>query len=70
MLGTSYIITLIPIRDPDRARSFYETKLGLRFIDDDGFALVFEAGDRLLQLTTRTATFCPWSSQPTTSRAR
>ena len=51
MLGSSHVISLIPVRDADRAREFYESKLGLRFIDDDGFALVFEAGGRFLRLT-------------------
>jgi catechol 2,3-dioxygenase-like lactoylglutathione lyase family enzyme len=43
MLGSTNIIAFVPIRDSDKARAFYEGTLGLRFVQDDGFALVFEA---------------------------
>src|SRR3569833_509009 len=42
MLATSKPIAFIPTRDANRARAFYETTLGLRFLSDDGFALNFE----------------------------
>ena len=44
MLSTSPLIGFIPTRDGDRARRFYEEVLGLRFVSDDGFALVFRTG--------------------------
>ena len=43
MLGSTDIIAFVPITDGDKARAFYEGVLGLRFVKDDGFALVFEA---------------------------
>lgn len=43
MLGSINIVAFIPITDGDRARAFYEGVLGIRFVKDDGFALVFNA---------------------------
>jgi catechol 2,3-dioxygenase-like lactoylglutathione lyase family enzyme len=43
MLGSNNIIAFVPITDGAKAREFYEGKLGLRFVKDDGFAVVFEA---------------------------
>lgn len=43
MLGTTNIVAFVPITDGDRARAFYEGLLGLKFVKDDGFALVFDA---------------------------
>ncbi len=37
-------IAFIPTRDAEAARAFYEDKLGLRFVSDDNFALVFRVG--------------------------
>lgn len=43
MLGSANIVAFVPIKDGDKARAFYEGVLGLRFVKDDGFAVVFEA---------------------------
>lgn len=43
MLGSINIIAFVPTRDSAKARSFYEGVLGLRFVKDDGFALVLDA---------------------------
>jgi catechol 2,3-dioxygenase-like lactoylglutathione lyase family enzyme len=43
MLGSTNIVAFLPIKDPGKARAFYEDVLGLRFVKDDGFALVFDA---------------------------
>jgi catechol 2,3-dioxygenase-like lactoylglutathione lyase family enzyme len=43
MLGSTNIVAFVPITDSDKARAFYEGVLGLRFVKDDGFALVFAA---------------------------
>ena len=43
MLGSMDIIAFVPTRNRDKARPFYEKTLGLRFVSDDQFALVFEA---------------------------
>ena len=51
MLESSNVVALLPVTDFARARAFYEKSLGLRFVADDGFALVFESGGRFLRLT-------------------
>ncbi|HEY1679138.1 MAG TPA: VOC family protein [Candidatus Sulfotelmatobacter sp.] len=43
MLGSTNIVAFVAISDADRARAFYEGLLGLKFVKDDGFALVFDA---------------------------
>jgi catechol 2,3-dioxygenase-like lactoylglutathione lyase family enzyme len=43
MLGSTNIVAFVPIKDSQKARAFYEGILGLRFVKDDGFALVLEA---------------------------
>jgi catechol 2,3-dioxygenase-like lactoylglutathione lyase family enzyme len=43
MLGSNNIVAFVPITDGARAKEFYEGKLGLRFVNDDEFATVFEA---------------------------
>jgi catechol 2,3-dioxygenase-like lactoylglutathione lyase family enzyme len=43
MLGSTNIVAFVPIKDAGKARAFYEGVLGLRFVKDDGFALVLEA---------------------------
>jgi catechol 2,3-dioxygenase-like lactoylglutathione lyase family enzyme len=43
MLGSTDIVAFVPITDGARARDFYERKLGLRFVKDDGFAVIFES---------------------------
>jgi len=43
MLGSINIVAFVPIKDSDKARAFYEGVLGLRFVKDDGFALVMDA---------------------------
>ena len=43
MLGSTNIIAFVPIKDSQKSRAFYEGILGLRFVKDDGFALVLEA---------------------------
>jgi len=44
MLGSAEVVTFIPTLDPVRARAFYEQTLGLRFVKDDSFAMVFDMG--------------------------
>lgn len=43
MLSSDKIIAFVTITDPQKARAFYEGVLGLKFVKDDGFALVFDA---------------------------
>jgi catechol 2,3-dioxygenase-like lactoylglutathione lyase family enzyme len=49
MLGTTDIVAFVPITDSEKARAFYEGVLGLRFIKDDGFALVLEANGVMIR---------------------
>jgi catechol 2,3-dioxygenase-like lactoylglutathione lyase family enzyme len=42
LLGAAKIQTFVPTVDAVRSRAFYEGVLGLRFVADDSFALVFE----------------------------
>jgi catechol 2,3-dioxygenase-like lactoylglutathione lyase family enzyme len=50
MLGSTNIIAFIPTRDSNQARAFYEGILGLRFVKDDGFALVFDANSIMVRI--------------------
>ena len=50
MLGKINIVAFVPARDFDKARSFYEGVLGLRFVKDDGFALVLDANGIIVRV--------------------
>jgi catechol 2,3-dioxygenase-like lactoylglutathione lyase family enzyme len=50
MLGTTDVIAFVPTTDRGKARAFYEGVLGLQFISDDGFALVFSANGIMLRV--------------------
>ena len=52
MLGGSRIVAFVPTQDPARSRAFYEQILGLRFVGEDHFALVFDAEGIMLRVTT------------------
>ena len=43
MLASAAVVAFVPTGDPDRARQFYENVLGLEFVADDAFALVFNS---------------------------
>lgn len=51
MLGGMPITALLGTVQPDRALAFYRDTLGLSFIADDGFALIFEAGGVRLRVS-------------------
>ena len=50
MLGSADLIAFVPTRDPKKARDFYEKTLGLEFISEDPFALVFNAQGTMLRI--------------------
>ena len=50
MLGSKKIIAFVPTTNFKKSRVFYETVLGLRFVSDDGFALVFDASGTMLRI--------------------
>ena len=51
MLGSKKIIAFIPTNDPKKAKAFYKEVLGLRFIREDQFAVVFDANGTMLRVT-------------------
>lgn len=50
MLGLTNIVAFVPTRDAEKARAFYEGVLGLRFVKDDGFALVLDANGIMVRV--------------------
>src|ERR1700677_13021 len=50
MLGNSDLIAFVPARDPQKSRVFYERTLGLEFVSEDPFAIVFNANGVMLRL--------------------
>ena len=59
MLGTSEIIAFAAAADLDRARAFYEGKLGLRLVEQNPFACVFDANGTMLRVTAVAQVACP-----------
>jgi catechol 2,3-dioxygenase-like lactoylglutathione lyase family enzyme len=51
MLDHAQLVAFVPTRDPAGARAFYETVLGLRVVEDDEFAVVFDAHGTQLRVT-------------------
>lgn len=43
MLGAAELVAFVPTTNPTKARAFYETALGLHFVSEDQFALVFDS---------------------------
>jgi catechol 2,3-dioxygenase-like lactoylglutathione lyase family enzyme len=52
MLASSKLIAFIPSADLARARAFFERVLGLRFVSEDPFAVVFDAAGLMLRVVT------------------
>jgi catechol 2,3-dioxygenase-like lactoylglutathione lyase family enzyme len=50
MLGTADLVAFVPTRDPQKSRRFYEKTLGLQFVSEDPFALVFNANGVMLRI--------------------
>jgi len=50
MLGALDIVAFVPTRNSAKARSFYEGVLGLRFVKDDGFAMVLDANGTMVRI--------------------
>jgi len=50
MLAASKMVGFVPTRDSQKAREFYEGKLGFEFVSDDPFALVVRAGDNKIRV--------------------
>jgi catechol 2,3-dioxygenase-like lactoylglutathione lyase family enzyme len=50
MAELNKIVAFVATRNADRAREFYRDKLGLKFVSDDGFALVFDIAGTMFRI--------------------
>ena len=50
MLASGKLIGFVPTKNSKKAREFYEGKLGFRFVSDDQFALVMQAGESMIRI--------------------
>lgn len=66
MLDSAKMVGFVPTSDCDRARAFYEGKLGFQFVSLDQYALVMKVGGHLVRiskipnLTPRQGTILGW----------
>ncbi len=51
MLGSSKLVAFIGTTDSDKARHFYGSVLGLSFVSEDPFALVFDANSVMVRIS-------------------
>jgi catechol 2,3-dioxygenase-like lactoylglutathione lyase family enzyme len=49
-LTDAEVIAFVPTRDPKKARAFYEGVLGLEFVSEDPFALVFNSNGVMIRI--------------------
>jgi catechol 2,3-dioxygenase-like lactoylglutathione lyase family enzyme len=59
MLGSINIVAFVPTQDSEKARAFYEGVLGLRFVKDDGFAMVLDANGIMVRVAKVPPPFTP-----------
>src|SRR5947209_1680666 len=59
MLANSKLVGFIPTRDANRSRDFYENTVGLRFVQDDTFAIVMQSGETMVRIV-RVGEFTPF----------
>jgi catechol 2,3-dioxygenase-like lactoylglutathione lyase family enzyme len=50
MFGSTNIVAFVPTKDAEKAKVFYVDVLGLRFIKDDGFAMVLDANGIMVRV--------------------
>jgi catechol 2,3-dioxygenase-like lactoylglutathione lyase family enzyme len=50
MLGRAPLVTFLATRHPEEARAFYEGVLGLRFVEETPFAVVFDSAGITLRI--------------------
>jgi len=50
MLGSAKLVAFVSTTDAARSRAFYEGTLGLRFVSDEPYALVFDANGTMLRV--------------------
>jgi catechol 2,3-dioxygenase-like lactoylglutathione lyase family enzyme len=51
LLGSAKLMAFAAISDAARAKAFYQDVLGLRFVAEDGFAVVFDSNGVMLRLS-------------------
>jgi catechol 2,3-dioxygenase-like lactoylglutathione lyase family enzyme len=61
MLGSIDIVAFVPTKDTEEARAFYEGVLDLRFVKDDGFALVMDANGIMVRVAKAQFTPAPFT---------
>jgi catechol 2,3-dioxygenase-like lactoylglutathione lyase family enzyme len=44
------LVAFVATRNPELSKQFYRDKLGLKFLSDDGFALVFDIAGTMLRI--------------------
>ena len=49
-MGAMDVVAFVPSRNPTKARAFYEGILGLRFVSEDPFAVVFDANGVMIRV--------------------
>jgi catechol 2,3-dioxygenase-like lactoylglutathione lyase family enzyme len=50
MLGTAKLAAFVATANAEKSREFYENALGLKFISDEFYALVFDANGMMLRI--------------------
>lgn len=50
MAKLNKIVAFVATRNADKAKDFYRDKLGLKFLGDDGFALVFDIAGTMFRI--------------------
>jgi catechol 2,3-dioxygenase-like lactoylglutathione lyase family enzyme len=61
MLGSINIVAFVPTKDAEKAKAFYVGVLGLRFVKDDGFALVLDANGIMIRVSKAEFTPAPFT---------
>src|SRR5580658_375203 len=61
MLGAINIVAFVPTKDAEKAKAFYVGVLGLRFVKDDGFALVLDANGIMIRVSKAEFTPAPFT---------
>jgi catechol 2,3-dioxygenase-like lactoylglutathione lyase family enzyme len=51
MLLSRQIVAFVPTKHVNEARAFYKEVLGLRFVSEDSFALMFDANGTMLRVS-------------------
>jgi catechol 2,3-dioxygenase-like lactoylglutathione lyase family enzyme len=59
MLGSTNIVGFVPTQDAEKAKAFYVDVLGLRFVKDDGFAMVLDANGIMVRVSKVPPPFTP-----------